>query len=183
MINDNFFFGHINSTLFSPHICLPNWGWLLSVRMCCSSREIFIMYTQMAISSTDMLFSLKSCFLGPCRKAMEWEIQWIIYWSDWVRYVAVVYFKTVKNSVQWIAAAWCDFLLIVAFQSLRTKIERMCWSGWWSVFLFSDMAWALCVLKAQGLGNALFSLALYRQAFCSACGFQSSTQLRKRKNC
>lgn len=154
MINDNIFWPYRFSSLQSSH--LP--PQLRLTHICqdgCNSREIFIMYTQMAISSTDMLFSLKCRFFRPCRKAMEWERQWIIYWSDWVRYVAVVYFKTVKNSVQWIAAAWCDFLLIVAFQSLRTKIESMYWSGWWSVFLFSDMAWALYVLKAQGLGNAL----------------------------
>lgn len=113
------------------------------------------MYSQIAVSSADMLFSLKSCFLGPCRKALEWEIRWIIYWSDGVRYVAIVYFKTVQNSVQWIAAVWYDFLLIVAFQSLRTKTESIYWSGCWSIFLFSDMACALCVLKAQGLGKAL----------------------------
>lgn len=58
----------------------------------------------------DMLFSLKSCFLGPCRKALEWEIQWIIYWNDWVRYVTTVYFKTVQNravnssSLMWFSA-------------------------------------------------------------------------------
>lgn len=179
MINDNIFLGHIDSALFSHYICLSNWDWLLSVRMCFSSRGIFIMYTQIAISSTDMLFSLKSCFLGPCRKALEWEIQWIIYWSGWVRYVAVVYFKTVKTSVQWIAAAWCDFLLTMAFQSLRTKTESVHWSGFWSVFLFADMAWASCVLKAWTM--LLFCLACYRQAFSSACGFQNSTQLRK--NC
>lgn len=180
MINDNIFLGHIDSALFSHYICVSNWDWLLSLSGCAAAQGGFSLCTlKWPFLSMGMLFSLKSCFLGPCRKALEWEIQWIIYWSDWVRYVAVVYFKTVKTSVQWIAVVRCDFLLTIAFQSLRTKTESVDWSGCWSVFLFSDMAWVSCVLKAWRM--LLFCLAWYRQAFSSACGFQSSTRLRK--NC
>lgn len=168
MINDNIFFCHIDSALCSPHFSLSNWGWLLSLSGCATTQGGFSLCTlKWPFFSMGMLFSLKSCFLGPCRKALEWEIQWIIYWSDWVRYVAV-YFKTVKNSVQWIAAFWCDFLLIVAFQSLRSKIESMYWSGCWAVFLFADMAWALCALKLKAWGMLSFCLARYRPAFSSA---------------
>lgn len=178
-----FFFPYRFSSLQSPLLSFQLGLTSISVRMCYNSRGIFIMYAQMAIFSMDMLFSLKSCFLGPCWKALEWKMQWIIYWSDWVRYVAVVYFKTVENSVQWIAAFWCDFLLIVAFQSLRSKIESKYWSGCWTVFLLADMAWALYALKlAQGLGNALVLSGLV-QVSIQLCYSWGRGRTARKANC
>lgn len=112
------------------------------------------MYSQIAVSSADMLFSLKSCFLGPCRKALEWEIRWIIYWSDGVRYVAIVYFKTVQNcAVNSSSLIW--FSAYSGFSVPKNQNWEYILKWCWSIFLFSDMACALCVLKAQGLGKAL----------------------------
>lgn len=177
-----FFFYCIDSALFSPHICLSNWAWLLSLSGCAATQggctlkcTNFIMYTQMAISSMDMLFSLKSHFLGPCRKAVEWEIQWIIYWSDWVRYVAVVFFKTVNSSSLMWFSAYSGFS-VSKNQNWEYVLKWMleCFPVFWH-----GMSFVFLELKAWGV--LLFCLAWYRQAFSSASGFQSSTQLRK--NC
>lgn len=70
----------------------------------------------------------------------------------------------------------------MAFQSLKSKTESIYWSRSSSVFLFSELIWALCVFKAQGLGNTLVMrcLSQYSQAFSCACSFQKmSARLRK----